>query len=59
MRIDARQDSGEVRAALITAVSHVYAAGLQASNSSHAGTRRLDARGDVDDFLEKLATLGS
>lgn len=42
----------------IDAISRVYAAGLEASNSTSAHLRREDARGDVDDFLKKLKDLG-
>lgn len=57
MKIDLSQNSPEVRAALIQAVAHVYAAGLEAAGSSSDDIRRQCAREDVDNFLEKLQSL--
>lgn len=57
MKTSVRHDELSVRVALIDAVARVYAGGLQASNSAHAPTRRLEAREDVNDFIDKLESL--
>lgn len=52
MTID--QNSDEIRAALIGAASRVYAAGLQAANSTSESIRRSIAERDVEHFFETL-----
>ncbi len=54
MKIDTEQTSPEIRAALIVAVSRVYAAGLESANSTSEKIRRDCAAGDVAHFLETL-----
>lgn len=54
---DVAQFDGRLQIAVLAATARVYAAGIEADAGRTPEQRRLDARDDVDDYLQLVAPL--